>query len=127
MYLKYYIIFFSSSILYALQAYTKLQNISTPIFISSYFSDLLALPLILSVSLFLLRKLKRLPYLYLTNGMLAFTLLYTSILFEWILPQFNTKYTADFFDVIFYVLGTVIFYFIQKQLKKDEYTSKINV
>ena len=52
--------------------------------------------------------------------MQVFTLIYVSILFEWVLPKINAKYTADYYDIIMYIVGLLVFYFIQNILKKDE-------
>ncbi len=125
MYKKYYIAFGFGIILYILQVLAKFNHISLPLWYVNYAADLVCLPLILSITLVLIRKIKRWPYFYLTNGMLLVALSYTSILFEWILPRYFTKYTADIVDVFMYTIGLIIFYFVQQRLKRDEYHHKM--
>jgi len=95
----------------------------TPIegFTRAYLADLLALPLTLCFGLVSVRWIKRLPFFYLSKAMILFTFVYTSVLFELILPPLHSKFTADYMDVVWYLLGSILYYFIQEKLKKDEF------
>lgn len=121
MYRKYYIVLLLALVLYAALLILKFSTGTQLQFIQNYLADVLCLPIILALSLILIRKIKRLPYFYISQPMLVFTWLYTSAIFEWWLPQLNSKYTSDWFDVAAYALGGIIFFSIQNKLKRDEY------
>lgn len=121
MHKKYFTAFGFGVLLYALQILAKFNHIFLPSWYVNYAADVVCLPLILTVTLVLIRKIKRWSYFYLTNGMLLVALSYTTILFEWILPHYFTKYTADIVDVFMYLVGLIIFYFLQQRLKRDEH------
>jgi hypothetical protein len=121
MYKKYYIAFSFGIFLYVLQLLAKFNYILLSSWYVNYAADVVCLPLILSITLVLIRKIKRWPFFYLTNGMFVVAISYTSILFEWILPRYFTKYTADIVDIVMYLVGLIIFYFVQQRLKRDEH------
>ena len=89
-------------------------DLRLPFWMTSYLEDLLCLPLLLSCTLLLMRKLKRLTALH--AGHLLFTVVYVAVLFEGILPELSARYTADPHDVICYALGGLIFYIVQPHL-----------
>jgi uncharacterized membrane protein AbrB (regulator of aidB expression) len=120
MYKKYYIPLVLCISAYVYQLGVKFNLINSNWFVKNHLSDLLCLPIILSIALLLIRKLKRWPYFYLSNGMVITSFISTSIIFEGILPTYDKKYTADILDVLFYCMGGLIFYAIQEQLKKEE-------
>jgi hypothetical protein len=81
-----------------------------PKIINNYYNDLIALPIVLSITLWTARKIKSNPTLQLTFFQcLAMALLY-GWFFEVYLPQRNPRYTADFIDGILYVVGAILFY-----------------
>ena len=45
--------------------------------------------------------------------------LYYSVIFEFILPKFSLKYTADYYDVLCYGIGAILFYYHQKKLTSE--------
>ncbi|MFP5470693.1 MAG: hypothetical protein ACLGGV_03790 [Bacteroidia bacterium] len=120
MYKKYFIAFGFGVFLYVLQLLAKFNHLLLPSWYVNYAADVVCLPLILSITLVLMRKIKRWHYFYLTNGMLATSLISVSLTFEAILPLYDKKYTADVWDVLFYFIGVIFFYFIQQYLKKEE-------
>ena len=120
MYKKYYILILGLIVLYAFQIWYKLFSTYQG-FIRDHLADLLALQLILTFGLIVVRKIKKLPFFYLNTYVILFAFIYTSILFEFILPKFDDKFTSDYIDILFYAAGTIIFYFTQERLKKDEY------
>lgn len=78
----------------------------------SYFEDLLALPVILSIALLIMRNayyrqgaycLSKLQVLMATAGV--------SVYFEGILPEINNQYTRDYWDILAYAMGAAFFYF----------------
>ena len=46
-------------------------------------------------------------------SILSIFLMY-SFVFEYFLPQTMSRYTADWYDVLCYFMGAIIFYFLQK-------------
>ncbi len=85
-------------------------------YVRNYFADILCLPILLSVSTLLIRYVKRAATFKLSILQICFVFLYISIVFEFVLPHFSTKFTYDIFDIFAYGLGGIIFYFFQDQL-----------
>ncbi|MCX6181363.1 MAG: hypothetical protein NT150_05515 [Bacteroidetes bacterium] len=102
------------SVLYSFQLLCKFQNISTPQWFSSYFADLLCLPLLLLCTLVVMKKIKKIEVL--SWQMILFTLVYVSVVFEFILPLYSNRYTADKIDLIMYTAGSILFYVLQKHI-----------
>ncbi|UKN02147.1 hypothetical protein K6119_01275 [Paracrocinitomix mangrovi] len=82
---------------------------STPNFISNYLSDLLCMPIILTLITAFTRLVKRTKELELSILSIAVVVLYWSMYFEWYLPTKSGVYTADLWDVVCYITGTTIF------------------
>jgi hypothetical protein len=80
-----------------------------PWWIQHYLDDLLCLPLVLTVTLFVLRFFYG-PRVHLSWNQVAFTVLYFSLAFEVFFPKFMPRYTGDWVDAILYAAGGVIFY-----------------
>jgi hypothetical protein len=74
------------------------------------------MPLLLSFLLFAIRRIKQMPRFHLSLGMIVFVWLYLSSVFEFLLPHFSKKYTADMVDVLVYAAGGFCYYFFQKKL-----------
>ncbi|MHA7942285.1 hypothetical protein ACJOV8_004350 [Formosa sp. 3Alg 14/1] len=91
-------------------------NLQLPNWITFYVNDALCMPLVLSFCLIGVRLIKSDKNVYLTVLPIALLTLLYALLFEWWLPQSNPRYTADWIDVMLYVLGSFAFYFYQKKL-----------
>jgi len=91
----------------------KFGKIETPTWFSSYFADLLCMPLLLSYSVIMIRKIKKTPSLILNKKMILFAFIYVSIVFEIILPEISTKFTRDYLDILMYFIGSIVFYLFQ--------------
>ena len=52
--------------------------------------------------------------------MIVFALIYVSVAFEFVLPKYSGKFTADVFDVLMYILGSITFYFFQFHLLRTQ-------
>lgn len=90
------------------------KDIPLPKFFQNHYNDLLIMPLVLGASLWVARKVKSQPSLRLTLFQcLSLAILY-SYVFEVYLPEINSRYTADLFDVFFYFTGATLFYYLQK-------------
>lgn len=84
-------------------------NIAKPSFIIFYLNDVLAPIIILTISQFILSIYLSRIYL-LSKAQNIFFFLYITFIFEIVLPYFSVNYTSDFYDVVAYAIGTVIFY-----------------
>ena len=104
-------VFVMSCVLFIIhQVVQGIADIKMP-FINSYLDNLLAMPIILTL-LLMERK-----YLYKWKDYNRLTMLETitatlfiSLVSEVIFPLFSDKYSGDWIDLIFYMLGAFIFY-----------------
>lgn len=93
----------------------RLSEFSIPSSINGYVTDLVCMPIILTLCLIGVRVLKKVPH-YELNAVQIFSMTaFYAILFEYYLPSSNSIYTADFFDVIAYFTGATIYYFVFQQ------------
>lgn len=104
----------------ALLIYTMQRlNYPLPPIINNYVNDLLCLPLLLATMEFIIKRLKKDKYFKFPIGFVIFLASYYSIYFEYYLPTVNTRYTADWIDVILYFAGGLTFYFGEKNNNKS--------
>ena len=89
-----------------------LQQLQGPIpqWINNYVNDFLILPLVLSICLVVVRKLKRDATLQLSLPLILAVTLFYCIYFEWYLPQHHPRYTGDWVDCLLYFSGSFLFY-----------------
>jgi hypothetical protein len=85
-----------------------------PSLINNYVNDLLCLPLTLGVITYIIRDFKKDNSFELSIGFIVLLTGYYSFYFEYYLPQFNSRYTADFIDVVLYFIGGFAFFFRDK-------------
>jgi len=97
--------------IYLLQFY----NVQLPLVINNYLNDFLIIPIVLSISLYILRFTKNDKYYKIPLLIILFLCIGYSYFFEKIMPKISNRYTADFFDVLVYFLGGFWFLFLQKQ------------
>lgn len=90
------------------------SGFSMPKIIRNYYADLVALPIMLSIILTILRHLKSEKNLVLSKYKVFVAFIYLSVVFEFILPYFSLRYTRDYYDLLAYAFGASIFYFYQK-------------
>jgi hypothetical protein len=69
------------------------------------------MPIILFIARFCLRIIYQNPKLLLDNTLIILGFLFISVAFEWILPIYISKLTADIWDVFCYLIGTIGFWF----------------
>ena len=85
-----------------------------PRIINNYLNDILVIPIVLACCLICVRYIKRDPNIQLSIfSIISIILLYT-IYFEYYLPMYNLRYTADGIDSILYATGGTFFYFWQQ-------------
>lgn len=110
-----FIIFFISVILYLLNKFIilNINNYTLHYFFSGYFDDLLAPLLLFSYINLLLsfynKKLYSLKYLIIF-------ILIVSVIWEYLVPLIKPTSVTDPKDVLFYILGTFIYWLIHKGL-----------
>jgi hypothetical protein len=90
-----------------------------------YLNDMLCLPVVLTVALWLQQKLfSRSCRRRLNKAQVIFSVIYFAIFFEGILPAFSDRYTRDYWDIAAYAVGGVLYYFLfnprPKPLPKPE-------
>lgn len=108
--------YFLSLLMLAILIYLAKQfQIEIPNWISFYFYDLLCMPIVLSIVLAVIRHFKKdinfkIPLLAIVS-----LTIYYAWFFEWLMPKYNARYTADALDVLMYVCGAALFYVAQKK------------
>ena len=107
---------------YVVQLSIKFKFSNGHVWISSHLADVICLPLMLLLAQSIIRKLKGNQELRLGVKHILFTWIYVSMVFEWLLPKFSSKYTADFLDVFYYLMGGLLFYAMQHIFKAQEKT-----
>lgn len=107
---KVYLLFTSCLAAFILNLVLMNSAADMPEFFTSYLNDLLCMPIVLSICLFLIKSFSRKKSIRISLFS-AFSLaaLY-SVYFEIYLPQVNTRYTADFTDALLYFSGSLIFW-----------------
>jgi hypothetical protein len=98
-----------------------------PEIINSYLSDLLCMPIVLSLARYGVAYWKNDASLFLDlKHIIAATTAFI-VFFEWLLPHQNSLYTADPADVLMYLYGAVIFYHLQpRQLTPHSFVDDHN-
>lgn len=84
-------------------------DLPRPRWVQHYLDDLLCLPLVLTVTLFVLRYFYG-TQLRLSRYQMAFAVIYFSLAFEVFFPKFMPRYTSDWLDAALYAVGGFIFY-----------------
>jgi len=91
---------------------------------SNYFTDLLCMPIVLSMLWFILLKIQKsktfLPWYFISIVFITWS--YT---FEVYLPKIDQAYTADYWDVFYYLIGAISFYFYQRKLLQQQLIFKL--
>lgn len=107
--------FLIASVLYLLIRSLRFLEVKVPDFLNSYAADLLCMPIILSIILFIVQKVKRNDSLALPITGIIIVTSYWAFYFEYYLPSTSEMYTADVVDVAMYVLGMLSFIFWQRK------------
>lgn len=82
----------------------------------SYLDDLLVLPIILPFTLSLLRLIYRNKNLLLGSSLIINAIIMFTIVFELILPHYSSEYTRDYFDLLFYSLGGLMYWLYERKV-----------
>lgn len=102
-------VFIISALLFSTNQLVLLSEIQHP-FLSGYVDDILVIPIVLSLVTILIRFFTKNPSFRVDLGMLITSVVLFSIAFEWLLPRFSDKYTADPIDVLCYCVGAIVYY-----------------
>lgn len=121
-YISYYIFIFlvlSSGSIYWMQQ----LGIQLPLILNHYYNDFTVIPIVLSVSLWVARKMKHNPQIQLSLIKILALVAFYIVYFEIYLPKINPRYTADFIDAILYLVGGLMFFGWHKLLvQKKQFT-----
>ncbi|EGV43787.1 hypothetical protein BZARG_1269 [Bizionia argentinensis JUB59] len=109
-------VFYSSVLVASIIYIAQRLQLPLPNWIYFYVNDFLCMPIVLSLSLAILRRIKKTENLYVPLIVVLALTTYFAVYFEWLMPQINTRYTADIIDVGLYFLGTMLFFSLQKRL-----------
>jgi hypothetical protein len=85
-------------------------------YVNGYITDAFALPVIANLGLWFQRVIiyKNNNYI-LKPGHVIFVVIYVAFVFEWLMPRYSNKYTADWADVVLYIAGGYFFYKIMNK------------
>ena len=91
---------------------TILRKAGHPVpLLNGYINDFAAIPVIATLGLWFQRVFViRNNYYVLSSRQVIFIVVYVSVLFELVLPDYSKTYTADWFDVFLYIVGGIFFY-----------------
>lgn len=90
----------------------KIQEIYIPL-VNSYFDDFLAMPVVLGITLQIYHWIHPLKKRFIfTPLQILVAVLYFSVIFEGLLPLVSEVYIRDLWDILYYLLGAVWFYFL---------------
>ena len=110
--ITYYYIF---SLLLGIAIYFgQLYQVPLPRIVRFYINDFLIVPIILTTSLFILRWSRNDKNYQISIWIVLYLCALYSVIFEYFLPKFHLRYTADSIDVILYFASGLIFYILQK-------------
>jgi hypothetical protein len=97
-------------VVYTLQRF----SVALPSLINNYLNDLLCMPIVLKIAQLAVRYLKKDGHLQLPIALVGILTLGYACYFEWFLPQFNSRYTADGIDVFLYFTGALFFVVVER-------------
>ena len=96
--------------------YLRSTDLELPFFIKKHLTDLICLPIILTICLVGVRVIKRLPNYTLTPFMIISMTVFYAVLFEYLAPLNNPNQIGDWIDALVYCIGGVGYLFIQRRV-----------
>ncbi|AZQ58145.1 hypothetical protein EJ994_04730 [Maribacter sp. MJ134] len=107
--------YFPVFVIIALVVYTLQRfSVALPSLINNYLNDLLCMPIVLKIAQLAVRYLKKDGSIQLPIALVGILALGYACYFEWFLPQFNSRYTADGIDVFLYFMGALFFVVVER-------------
>lgn len=111
---KIYTVFLIFTLLFLLVQALIYFTVDLPDWVIFYLNDFLVMPLVLTICLVVVRKIRKEPSIRLSLfTVLSLATLY-SVYFEVFLPEVTVRYTADPVDVLLYFAGATLFFFLQE-------------
>lgn len=104
--------FIVSILLYVAVHVVRACGFHLPEIVNSYLTDLLCMPIVLTLSSLGVRIIKRNPSINLSLSMVLSLTLFYALYFEWFLPLRSQNYTVDWIDVCCYFAGSIIYFVI---------------
>ncbi len=99
-----------------LSIYTaQLVHMVLPTVVNNYVNDFIILPIVLSLGLIAIRKLRNDDTITIPLSLIVALATGYAIYFEYFLPTFYPRYTADIIDVLLYYVSGILFFFVQKK------------
>ncbi|WP_028887732.1 hypothetical protein [Tenacibaculum ovolyticum] len=92
-------------------------NVKLPGIVQFYLNDFLIIPILLTVSLVVLRWSKGSKGYEIPIWVILYICSMYALLYEYILPKVNIRYTADVIDVVLYFVSGFVFFILQKNNK----------
>lgn len=86
-----------------------------PEIVQSYLADLCCMPVILYIALQIMRLLRKDDSFQLKLAHMTFAWIWISLLSEGLIPLFTQRYTADWWDVCAFAIGTCYAFAAQKR------------
>ncbi|MCD8440570.1 hypothetical protein [Tenacibaculum finnmarkense] len=102
--------FFLGTAIYVAQK----MSFKLPQIVQFYVNDFLIMPMVLTISLVVLRWSKNNKNYQIPLWIILYSCSFYAFLYEYILPKFYQRYTADRIDVLLYFIGGFIFFILQK-------------
>ncbi|WP_298780439.1 hypothetical protein [uncultured Polaribacter sp.] len=106
----FYCSIFTGTLVYFLQYF----DVILPKIIGFYLNDFLIIPIVLFISLQVLKWSKNDKNYTISLPIVLYVCLIYSILFEFVFPKYLARYTKDFVDVILYFASGFLYYKLQK-------------
>ncbi|MGV6861751.1 MAG: hypothetical protein ACWA41_08250 [Putridiphycobacter sp.] len=97
-----------------------MAEVPMPIFLKNHLTDLLCMPIVLTICLWGIRTLKKRPNFMLTIPMILSMSLFYAWFFEFFAPQYYPAQTGDKIDAIMYLIGGGLYWFFQNHLRKSK-------
>ncbi|MCT4663754.1 MAG: hypothetical protein N4A45_00805 [Flavobacteriales bacterium] len=101
--------FIGALCLYIFVLWSRVVEWGLPVFINNHLNDFLCIPVVLHLSLFFTKSIKKNSSFHLQWKNIIPVVLLFAFLFEWFLPMMNSGYVSDIKDVIAYFLGALIY------------------
>jgi len=90
------------------------MNITLPSIVNNYLNDLLCMPIVLALIQSIIKLSEKHKHYKIPLYLIFIITIYYSIYFEWFMPKYSQRYTADVIDVFLYFIGGIGFYTIER-------------
>jgi len=99
-----------------------LRKIHHPLpYLNGYINDAFAIPVIANLGLWFNRAfIIKNDHYVLSKRQVVFIVVYVAIVFEGFLPYLSKTYTADWIDVLLYILGGLFFYTVMNKAQIEQ-------